>query len=140
MSLETQRKLVQTRTAAFMAANYPGVPVEYPNVPFNQPQGRFVSLEDEETQSFRANLGANYTVRHLGVFSLEVYVPVNTGMSAANTLAEALGKHFQERDFTLEDGARLTFRAASPRPQGAKRKGFASVRVVIPYFRDEREA
>jgi len=140
MSLETQRSFVESRLASFMAANYPTTPVAYPNVPFNQPDGPFVELGGGDGQSFRANLGSQYTVRHLGVLTLSVHVPENTGMVFANGLSQALGDHFQERDHTLSDGARLTFRAAGPRPQKGQKKGFATVMVTIPYFRDERQA
>jgi len=139
MSLETQRKLIETRLRDYMVANHPTIPVAYGNAPFSQPDGVFVAVEIKEAGAVRANLGPNYTVRLDGNVEITVYQPENTGISAANTIAAGLGRHFQERDHLLEDGARLTFRAASYPPAG-DRRGFTGVVVKLPYFRDEKHA
>jgi len=139
MSLETQRKLLETRLRDFMTANHPSIPVAYTNAPFEQPDGPFVAIRIKEAGAVRANLGPNFVVRLEGDLEITVYQPENTGSALANTVANGIGRHFQERDHQLEDGARLTLRAASY-PPAADRRGFAGVGVKVPYFRDERHA
>jgi len=136
MSLEAQRAYVEQHVADFMAANYVGVPVAYENVPFVQPDGVFGSLFIMEGQSFRANLGKTYVIRHPGIIQFDAYQPENTGTSTVKVLAEAIGDLFKERGVNLSDGSRLVFRTPSllPSPQA---KGFARQMVRVGYYRDE---
>jgi len=113
MSLETHRAQVEQAVSTLMAAQAPVIPVHYENIPFNQPDGPFVAVFILNGDSFRANLGNKYTVKHPGLIQIDVMFPENTGTKGANALAETIGLFFQEKDLMLSDQARVIYRTPS---------------------------
>lgn len=136
MSLETHRVQVEQAVKNYMTANYPAVPVKYENVPFNQPDGPFVAVYVMSGDSFRANLGGNYRVRHACLIQIDVLVPVDKGTKDANNMAEGLGLLFQEQDVLLSDGARVIYRTPTYETM-SNQGGFYRKMVRIGATRDE---
>lgn len=136
MSLETHRVQVEQLVKNTMAAQFPNIPVHYENVPAAQPDGPFVAVFILTGNSFRANLGNRYTVKHPGLVQIDVLYPENTGTKGANTLAEVLGLAFQEKDVMLSDQARVIYRTPSytPMPDSG---GFYRKSVRIEFVRHE---
>jgi len=114
-----------------MVANWTGdEPIQYPNQPFTPPAGAtWLRLEMTEGEGANASLGAVH-VRHRGVIWIGVYVPKNTGLAAAITLAETAAAIFENQRFS---GVRCW--AASIKDAGMF-SGWRQFTVTVPYHFD----
>jgi hypothetical protein len=137
MSLETHRVQVEQAIKTLMDAQVPPVPVHFENVSFNQPDNFFVAAFILNGDSFRANLGTNYVVKHPGLIQVDVLAPENGGTKRANTLAETIGLWFQEKDILLSDQARVIYRTPSYTTLAAN-GGFYRRSVRVDFVRHER--
>ena len=136
MSTETTRLAVETLFQSEMAAHLPEVTILYQNADSNAPQGLHVSLWLMEGRAHEANIGNRTVDRHVGVVQVTVAMPVRTGTSKGNQIADFVGLIFRNKQIRLEDGALLRFRIPSNSYQGDV-GGYAHVTVRIPYWRDE---
>lgn len=137
MSQNTHRAQVEQAVQALMAAEYPTVPVKYENVSFTQPDGPWVAVTTISGTSFRTDLGSKYTVRYSGIVQIDVLVPEDTGTRLCNEISEKLALLFQEKEFRLEDGARVIYRTPDYRAFPDQR-GFYRRIVSIGFSRDEK--
>ncbi|WP_170240820.1 phage tail terminator-like protein [Rhodoligotrophos appendicifer] len=128
---------MRSYVASTLAAALPDTPTHWANQLFAQPDGLFLSVSMNDGESLRANLGAQFTVRHVGRLEVTVFVPQDTGTRALYLAGETVGRTFQELGANLPDSARLLFRTPSY-SDGGTVGGFYTLVVRIPYLRDER--
>jgi hypothetical protein len=135
MSIETQRQELFGRLQGALATQFPNVPIAWPNIKFDQPDGPFVLVNILLGDQTRQNLGPNYTVRHISVLQFDIYTPEDTGTKLLGEVAEFLAKHFREQEYQLSDGDRLLVKP----PQmtgGAAARGFERLTLRFPLWRD----
>lgn len=90
----------------WMTANYPAVPVQYPDVEFQIPTAGnpWVRLNINWSGSVSFGTGSNQWDRHTGMLFAELYFPSGEGFGLINAMAAALAAHFRAYS---ADGGRL---------------------------------
>lgn len=111
--------------------------VEWPNSTLTKPAtpASWVRLAILPADAFRADLGEVKTYRHIGLVTVQVFVPENTSDSAAWTLAEAACEVFRG---VSEGGIHYEgLRGEAPRIQTVGVKdGYYQLNVLAPYWSD----
>lgn len=137
MSIESQRVKLFEVVNNLMAANYPDIPVHWPNRKSDQPDGTFLWVNMILGEQQITNLGSYKTFRHISMFQIDIYTPVDTGTKEISELADFLAKNLREREFQLSDGDRLLVKPPQMATPSAAR-GFARIMLRFPIWRDER--
>ena len=135
MSIETQRVELFGRIQGAMATEFPQVPIAWPNMKFEQPDGPFVLVNIMLGDQVRMNLGDGYTVRQTSLLQFDIYTPEDTGTKVLGEVADFLAKRFREVEYRLSDGDRLLVKP----PQmtgGAAARGFERLTLRFPIWRD----
>lgn len=106
--------------------------VAWPNAEFDPAGAEYVEPVVNRQEAFKTDINAGSArVRHPGLLTLNVRVPVSTGDGRALLLADTLAALF--RDVTV-DGA-IHFKAPTVRDLGAEGAWYR-VQVDCPYWRD----
>lgn len=86
----TTRSEIETRLSDWAKAQTPPIPVAFQNVKFNKPlTGPFLEVYLLGDSSISSDLSAS-NVRTYGMFQINCYAPVNTGMAQVETLAQSV--------------------------------------------------
>jgi hypothetical protein len=131
MSFVSQQNEIRTRFNAQIGST----PVAWPNVTYTPTIGtswvRFQVLDGETEQ---VDFGASTkSFRSMGIISVQVFAPDNTGETAALTIADTVAGIF--RNWC---GATVRCRAASIKDIGPDGNGWYQVNVSAPFQRDEQ--
>jgi len=104
MSDATIAKAFETTLKTWADAQTPSIPVAWENVEFNPPAGRYVraKLLPNETQSTFLD-GSGRT--RVGIFQVDLTMPIGTGAGSARTLAASLDAAFAVT--MVQDGLRI---------------------------------
>lgn len=136
MTLASTRQYAESSLATYMAASYPGVPVKFPNVPWQQPETTWVDIHVLDGKSFPAELGVVAVDRHVGLVQVDVLIPRNQGTAVAIAMVEAICTQWRKQHVTLSDNAVLRFRVPEYHDLG-ENGGFYRMCGRVPYVRDE---
>jgi hypothetical protein len=93
MSDALVRAAFETRVATWAAAQSPAIPVEYENVTFTPPTGRYVRCHLLPAPTQNDMLNGEHR-RRMGVFQVSLCMPIGTGPGAAAALTASLDAAF----------------------------------------------
>jgi hypothetical protein len=86
----TIRSEIESRLAAYAAAQTPKIPVAYENVGFTKPTtGCYLEIFMLNSTATSRDVGAS-GVRYKGMFQINCYAPLGAGMSTVDALADAV--------------------------------------------------
>lgn len=138
MSMDSLRRLVETRIESVFKPAYLNTSIYYDNVPFTEvrTEAGFFRINFMESMGMQANLGTTSVDRFMGLLNLSMFVKEDTGTVKLNTELEAMAALFKKQTFTLVDGAYVTFRVPAYISMPVQR-GYANRTSRIPYTRNE---
>jgi hypothetical protein len=117
VSQETIRKAFETRLKAWADAQTPAIPVAWPNVAFNPPEGRYIRAFTLPAPTQFLSLDG-VCKKWRGLFQANFCMPIGTGAGTVQSLITSLGAAFS-LSFT-QDGLRIfllePFSEAPPLP------------------------
>ncbi len=146
MSRETERQLITTHFAQLWEANYPDIPVAWPNHEFTTPNdSQFVVFNLVDRGTTRETLGRDYIKRHRSTLQLDLYTPADGGVRSAALISEFLENTYDTLDLLTSDNEVVYFRTTSSRTVSANEAravnlddGWYRVIVECPYDRQQR--
>lgn len=125
---DAEREAIETRFAVQWAGQ---TPVSYDNSAFNIPQNTpWVRLTILNGESQNASVGTSH-LRHIGIISVQVFVPVDSGTRQARLLANSVSTIFDNQRF-----AGIQCRVSSIQ-RGGDQDGWHMTIVNTPFRRDE---
>ena len=90
----TTRQEIESRVAAFAAAQIPPLTVAYENIPFTKPSGSpWLECIVRPASTVTANLEATSN-RERGTIAINVWTPIGKGVTKAEAIASLLVKTF----------------------------------------------
>lgn len=129
MSFEAAQIAIESR----LAANFTAYPIKWQNVVFDEEtESIFVDLQVKEHDSERASLGPNPLHRSLGIISINVYVPENSGTATGRGIADDLAAIFRDASFSG-----IICRSPVVRNIGSY-EGHYVINMSVPFHRDEQ--
>ena len=132
MSFDDERAAIEKR----MSDNWSTTPVKYENVSFSRPSTAWVALYINTGLTRQITLGDQEQVhRNVGIITVQICIPEDTGTAAARMLADAVGTLFRNATFSYSDSGRITCYSPSLR-SGGTQDGWFTLYVDIPYKRD----
>lgn len=137
MSIETQRAKLFDVVNNLMAANFPDIPVHWPNRKFDQPDSTFAWVHIVLGEQQTTNLGDEKVFRHISVLQIDLFTPEDTGTKEIGEVADLLARNLREREYQLSDGCRLLVKPPQMATPSAAR-GFSRITLRFPLWRDER--
>ena len=128
MSYTAQNTAIRSR----FNANWTATTVKYDNVDFTPAANTaFVELQIVPANEYPASIGNAVLYRNLGIISINIYVPVNTGTAVLNGYCDTVAAIFRGENFSG-----ITCRGASISRLGEINGRFVA-NVSIEFFRDE---
>ncbi len=131
MSYNNQRNAIQTKFQVDFSAAYPGVPIIFDNIKDATQAASFVILNILNGASMLRGLGATRLFRYAGVVSVDIFIPLKTGVKIADQYADTVDGIFRGQQF-----GGLLFRASSRNDLGMD-DTYWRVNISIPFQRDE---
>lgn len=134
MSYAAERTAIMTRWHAAWTAAHPTIPYAHGNARLDpkadKPWLRITILSGSSQQaSFGAEDRGRH--RHIGLISIEVFVPIGTGEAQARALLDTATDVFRSREF-----AGILCRGPSVVP-GMTTSNYYKIAATIPFQRDE---
>lgn len=114
----------------------PAMPVAYPNVTFTPPAAGYLRATHVPNTANQVTLGTSGKNRHLGIFQVDVFLPINGGISTPMEKAGAVAAHFKRGTTLTRDG--ISIRIVRPpeiRP-ALQSAPYLQVPVIIRYQAD----
>ena len=131
MTYTAQRNAIQTRFKTQFEAVYPAIPIVFDNLKNDKPVDSFVAVNILNGDSALRGLGATRLFRYAGVVSIDIFVPLKTGIKVAYQYADTVDGTFRGQQFSG-----LLFRASSRHDLGMD-DNYWRVNISIPFQRDE---
>lgn len=114
------------------ATGFTACAVKYQNVDFDpEANDTYVELQVKDGSSRRASIGPDPLMRSLGIISVNVYTPKNTGTNAGRVLADKAAAVFRDQIFSG-----ITCRSPVVRNVGP-REGRYVTNMSVSFFRDD---
>jgi len=127
-------KLIETRMqTGWNASSASTVPIRWENTPWKQPATmEWVALTVIPGDGRQESLGASKLERQLGIVTVQVFTPKNTGKRRAMVLADIVGSVFRYMTVT-DSGVNVIFRAPELGQVGERKEQYQT-NVVIPFI------
>lgn len=131
---EEFRKFAETRFASEMSIDNPGVPIEWDNLPFEQPDsGRWVCFCIAENPEKQITIGRKMIVRTTGFIQIDVLDREEMGKVYAQKLANYCAEIFGYRKFKGENISVSFWEKHVGGPMRAKEFIRVSARIFFTY-------
>lgn len=145
MSRESERLVVTAHFAATFAANWPTMPVAWPNHEFTTPSNTmFAVFNLVDRGTTRQTIGLNYVKRHRATVQVDVYTPLGQGTKQSRLVADVLESVYDTLDLVTSDGELVAFRTPSARDVAGNESRASNLednwgRIIVecPYERQE---
>lgn len=100
MSVFTTNSEILTRFKTNWDANFPAVPVSYPNAPFDPPENtEWVRVSIANGNSAQRTIGGtSNSWRANGFFTVQIFVPLGTSTGTAANIADSVSSWFRGAD------------------------------------------
>ena len=132
MSFADERQAIEAR----LTANWTTTPIQYDNVAFSAPaDNKYISLVITNGSATQQELGATPMHRHIGVVTIQVFVPVEAGTNEARGYADTLAGVFRNAQFSAGSSGSILCRSPSITRVGVN-NGLYQLNVAVPYQRD----
>ncbi len=105
-------------------------PIAWPNTDLDPGSAAYIEPFVNNQEAFNADIAPAKRVRHPGLLTVNVRVPINEGNGAALEIADAVVTIYRNAKFSG-----ITFRAPTVRDIG-KEAAWYRVQVDCPYWRD----
>jgi hypothetical protein len=129
---EPIRKLVEGQFKTWWDANGGGVPIQWDEVPFNQPaSGTWVRFSLIDGQGFQASIGSKILEKQPGVAMIGIFTPKNQGTKPARDLADKAGKALRYQRLT--DGTVTVALEAPYATRGPTQEDHLHLNVTVPF-------
>jgi hypothetical protein len=126
------RKAVESQFKTWWDANGGGVPVQWDEVPFNQPaSGIWVRFTLIDGEGFQASLGSTPLEKQPGVVVIGVFTPKNNGTKAARDLADKAGQAMRYKQ--LVEGTVTVHMFAPYTTRGPLQESHLQLNVTVPF-------
>lgn len=114
----------------------PALPVAWPNVDYTPPAAGYLRVTHAPNTATQVTLGTEGKNRHIGIFQVDVMLPIIIGISTPMEKAGAVAAHFKRGTVLTKDGisVRIT-RPPEIRP-ALQSLPYIQVPVIIRYQAD----
>jgi hypothetical protein len=114
----------------------PALPVAWPNLDYTPPAAGYLRATHVPNSTNQVTLGSTGKNRHVGIFQVDVFLPIMTGISTPMERAGAVAAHFKRGTTLTKDGinVRIT-RPPEVRP-ALQSLPYIQVPVIIRYQAD----
>ncbi len=132
-AFDDERRAFEAR----FAANFTALPIKYENIPFDQPVTGWVAITVIPAGGGRSSIGTTVKRhRYVGNLQIDIFVPEDTGTSAARSHADTIDTIFRDQQFSA--GVSGTITCNTPvYVTGGVEDGFYRAILTTPYHRDK---
>lgn len=114
----------------------PALPVAWPNVEYTPPAAGYLRATHAPNATNQVTLGTSGKNRHIGIFQVDVLLPITTGISTPMEKAGAVAAHFKRGTTLTKDGINVRIvRPPEIRP-ALQSLPYIQVPVIIRYQAD----
>lgn len=132
MSFAGERQAIEKR----LSDNWTTTPIQFDNVAFSAPaDNTYVSLTIINGDADQIELGETPVHRHIGVITIQVFVPVENGTNTARSYADSLAAIFRNVQFSAGSSGTILCRSPNIVRVGVS-NGLYQLNVAVPYQRD----
>lgn len=132
MSFADERQAIEAR----LSTNWTSTPIKYDNVSFSAPSdNKYISVVIANGASSQQELGASPMHRHIGLITIQIFVPVEAGTNVPRDYADSLATVFRNAQFSAGSSGTILCRSPSIVRVGVT-NGLYQLNVAVPYQRD----
>jgi hypothetical protein len=121
---------------ARLAAAWTVTPIRYENAPFKETTAPYIALYVLDGEGHQVSLQAAPLRRWVGIITIQIFVPQDTGTRVAKGYANTLGAIFDRAEFSSGASGLIRSRIPSIREIGIL-NGWYQVNVDVPFIRDK---
>lgn len=132
-AFDDERRAFEAR----LSANFTTLPIKYENVPFKQPATAWVAITVIPAGGERISIGTTVKRhRYVGNLQIDIFVPEDTGTSAARGYADTIDIIFRDQQFSAGVSGTITCRTPTY-ISGGVQDGYYRAILNVAYYRDK---